>query len=247
MFPKIIDTKFLTTRCKELKVLFSLNTSLEECFKTVNQSSFEQPKIEFGKKFDRYKSEEFLHEAGYDAYITGYSFLRMSCKLIEEKNKGSIKKGLDTLFVPSLHTELQPYLNKLCMVGSDNNFNITDSDGLYIKYCLNLTETAPNRVNVFHVSFPKETVTNDLLKHFSQYGKVRVKWIDDTSAYVIFSEPPTSQVTTIGPYNVSTYQEFHNNEVASPINRKRKNQESQSPQRKKLKSGSDFPESCTLM
>src|SRR5687767_12173575 len=65
----------------------------------------------------------------------------------------------------------------------------------------NLTSDSevPDRSNVFHVTFPKETTTGSLVKQFSPFGKFRVKWIDDYSACLIFEGAP------LGPLGLSLF------------------------------------------
>lgn len=76
------------------------------------------------------------------------------------------------------------------------------------------------RVNVFHCSFPKETVTSDLIKYFSLNGKVRIKWIDDTSAYLLFEEAPNSTPKSNETFTVSNFEEFHQDNMRGLKNSK---------------------------
>jgi hypothetical protein len=56
-------------------------------------------------------------------------------------------------------------------------------------------EEEPDRSNVYVAVFPKDTNTNQLVTHFSTFGKVRVRWINDISAWITFDETPNAPVT----------------------------------------------------
>ncbi|GAA6073131.1 poly(A)-specific ribonuclease PARN, partial [Tachysurus ichikawai] len=55
------------------------NTSLAELEKQLKEKPFKAPKVECSEGFQSYDtSSEQLHEAGYDAYITGLCFISMA-------------------------------------------------------------------------------------------------------------------------------------------------------------------------
>ena len=84
-FPAVYDTKFLSYELRRrledaesdlclplvssnLKSLFgSLNT-----MKNSNAELMYSPKINHAEGFEKYKEQDFCHEAGYDGYMTGY-------------------------------------------------------------------------------------------------------------------------------------------------------------------------------
>ncbi|CAO3669420.1 unnamed protein product [Umbelopsis ramanniana] len=74
-FPSVIDTKYLAAQAPDLAHFQS--TSLENIYFETRLPPFEGPKIELHWDFPAYQSSK-AHEAAYDAYITGYVFLRMA-------------------------------------------------------------------------------------------------------------------------------------------------------------------------
>ncbi|KAH8549975.1 ribonuclease H-like domain-containing protein [Umbelopsis sp. PMI_123] len=75
LFPTVIDTKYLAAKAPDLAHLHS--TSLENIYFETRLPPFEGPKVELHWDFPAYQVSK-AHEAAYDAYITGYVFLRMS-------------------------------------------------------------------------------------------------------------------------------------------------------------------------
>lgn len=68
-----------------------------------------------------------------------------------------------------------------------------------VHYVNSLSLEVADRSNIYHASFPSETKTKDLFNYFSKFGKMRVKWINDTSAYIIFEQDPTEEPSG-GPF-----------------------------------------------
>ncbi|KAL4685997.1 hypothetical protein H8959_001594, partial [Pygathrix nigripes] len=149
------------------------NTSLAELEKRLKETPFNPPKVESAEGFPSYDTaSEQLHEAGYDAYITGLCFISMANYL------GSF------LSPPKIHVSarsklIEPFFNKLFLM------RVMD-----IPY-LNLEgpDLQPKRDHVLHVTFPKEWKTSDLYQLFSAFGNIQISWIDDTSAFVSLSQP----------------------------------------------------------
>lgn len=107
------------------------------------------------------------HEAGYDAYITGFSLLRMMAF-------SSKVKTVD--------------LNDLCWVNScQNRIYTMISIGAFIH--LDGPDDSPDSSNILRVSnFPSKWRSRDIQKHFKLLGPTFVKWIDDTSCLLIVRE-----------------------------------------------------------
>ena len=59
----------------EQKEFFDVEIALDEKFTKYNQNPDNKDKI------------HVYHEAAYDAYVTGYCFLKMFCKAVEEEDK----------------------------------------------------------------------------------------------------------------------------------------------------------------
>ncbi|XP_058891312.1 poly(A)-specific ribonuclease PARN [Acipenser ruthenus] len=195
VFPRLLDTKLMasTHPFKEL----ILNTPLAELEKRLKEAPFKSPKVDSAEGFLSYNTaSEQLHEAGYDAYITGLCFISMANFL------GSF------LSPPKPHISarsklIEPFFNKLFLM------RIVD-----IPY-LNLSgpDLQPKRDHVLYVTFPKEWKTSDLYQLFSAFGNIQVSWIDDTSAFVSLGQVDQVQIAVntsryAESYRIQTYAEY---------------------------------------
>uniref|UniRef100_A0A667WWX7 Poly(A)-specific ribonuclease PARN n=1 Tax=Myripristis murdjan TaxID=586833 RepID=A0A667WWX7_9TELE len=193
VFPRLLDTKLMAST-QPFKELIT-NTSLAELEKQLKESPFKAPQTAEG--FPSYDTaQEHLHEAGYDAYITGLCFISMANYL------GSF------LTPPKAHISarsklIEPFFNKLFLM------RIID-----IPY-LNITgpDLQPKRDHVLYVTFPKEWKTSDLYQLFSAFGNIQVSWIDDTSAFVSLSQTDQVQIAMntsryAESYKIQTYAEY---------------------------------------
>ncbi|XP_048848193.1 poly(A)-specific ribonuclease PARN isoform X1 [Brienomyrus brachyistius] len=198
VFPRLLDTKLMAST-QPFKELIT-NTSLAELEKQLKESPFKPLKVESAEGFPRYDTaSEQLHEAGYDAYITGLCFISMA-------------NFLGTFLTPprphiSARSKLiEPFFNKLYLM------RIID-----IPY-LNISgpDLQPKRDHVLYVTFPKEWKTSDLYQLFSAFGNIQVSWIDDTSAFVCLSQTDQVQIAVntsryAESYRIQTYAEYMEN------------------------------------
>ncbi|XP_072416018.1 poly(A)-specific ribonuclease PARN-like isoform X1 [Chiloscyllium punctatum] len=195
VFTRLLDTKLMasTHPFKEL----IMNTPLAELEKRLKEAPFRPPKVESPEGFPSYNTaSEQLHEAGYDAYITGLCFISMANHL------GSFLSP-PKVFVPAKSKLVEPFINKLFLM------RVID-----IPY-LNLSgpDLQPKRDHVLHVRFPKEWKTSDLYQLFSAFGNIQVSWIDDTSAFVALSQREQVQIAVntsryAESYRIQTYAEY---------------------------------------
>ncbi|XP_061063970.1 poly(A)-specific ribonuclease PARN [Eubalaena glacialis] len=195
VFPRLLDTKLMAST-QPFKDIIN-NTSLAELEKRLKESPFNPPKVESAEGFPSYDTaSEQLHEAGYDAYITGLCFISMANYL------GSF------LSPPKIHVSarsklIEPFFNKLFLM------RVMD-----IPY-LNLEgpDLQPKRDHVLHVTFPKEWKTSDLYQLFSAFGNIQISWINDTSAFVSLSQPEQVPIAVntskyAESYRIQTYAEY---------------------------------------
>uniref|UniRef100_A0A6Q2XDM3 Poly(A)-specific ribonuclease PARN n=1 Tax=Esox lucius TaxID=8010 RepID=A0A6Q2XDM3_ESOLU len=195
VFPRLLDTKLMATT-QPFKELIN-NTSLAELQKQLKESPFKPPKVVTAGGFPSYDTaQEQLHEAGYDAYITGLCFISMANYLgtFLTPPKGHI---------PARSKLIEPFFNKLFLM------RIID-----IPY-LNISgpDLQPKRDHVLYVTFPKEWKTSDLYQLFSAFGNIQVSWIDDTSAFVCLSQTDQVQIAMntsryAESYRIQTYAEY---------------------------------------
>uniref|UniRef100_A0A8D0L5E2 Poly(A)-specific ribonuclease PARN n=1 Tax=Sphenodon punctatus TaxID=8508 RepID=A0A8D0L5E2_SPHPU len=195
VFPRLLDTKLMSST-QPFKDIIN-NTSLAELEKRLKEMPFNPPKVDSAEGFPSYNTaSEQLHEAGYDAYITGLCFISMAnflgSFLSPPKNHVSARSKL-----------IEPFFNKLFLM------RVMD-----IPY-LNLEgpDLQPKRDHVLHVTFPKEWKTSDLYQLFSAFGNIQVSWIDDTSAFVSLNQPEQVQIAVntsryAESYRIQTYAEY---------------------------------------
>lgn len=210
-FPKILDTKLMASTSPFKQEI--LNSSLEELYKAVQLSPYKLPSVkpvtpELGYQED----DEKYHEAAYDAYITGLCFIAMSNRFGQlmraADKKGS--EGVRKCVLPDSEI-LEPFYNKLHLMKSD------------IPYMnLGAEDIVPDRSHVFHLTFPSEWKTADIIHVFAPFCHVFVSWIDDTSAFVSLKEKdwanqilPTLQTKAAETYRIQTYQDFLKSKEAS--------------------------------
>uniref|UniRef100_A0A672M1P0 Poly(A)-specific ribonuclease PARN n=1 Tax=Sinocyclocheilus grahami TaxID=75366 RepID=A0A672M1P0_SINGR len=192
---ELLDTKLMAST-QPYKEIIS-NTSLAELHKQLREKPFRSPTTECPEGLQSYDtSTEQLHEAGYDAFITGLCFISMANYL------GSF------LTPPKSHISarsklLEPFYNKLFLM------RVID-----IPY-LNMSgpDLQPKRDHVLYVTFPKEWKTSDLYQLFSAFGNIQVSWIDDTSAFVCLSQTEQVQIAMntsryAESYCIQTYAEY---------------------------------------
>ncbi|MFT7798837.1 poly(A)-specific ribonuclease PARN isoform X1 [Arapaima gigas] len=195
VFPRLLDTKLMAST-QPFKDLIC-NTSLAELERQLKEAPFKPPRVDSAEGFPHYDTAtEQLHEAGYDAYITGLCFISMANYL------GTF------LTPPKAHISprsklIEPFFNKLFLM------RIID-----IPY-LNISgpDLQPKRDHVLYVTFPKEWKTSDLYQLFSAFGNIQVFWIDDTSAFVSLSQTDQVQIAVntsryAESYRIQTYAEY---------------------------------------
>ncbi|MED6293799.1 hypothetical protein CHARACLAT_014386 [Characodon lateralis] len=195
VFPRLLDTKLMAST-QPFKELIN-NTSLAELEKQVKETPFKPPQVETAEGFPSYDTaQEQLHEAGYDAYITGLCFISMANHL------GSFLTP-PKAYISARSKLIEPFFNKLFLM------RIID-----IPY-LNITgpDLQPKRDHVLYVTFPKEWKTSDLYQLFSAFGNIQVSWIDDTSAFVSLSQTDQVQIAMntsryAESYKIQTYADY---------------------------------------
>uniref|UniRef100_A0A665SYZ1 Poly(A)-specific ribonuclease PARN n=1 Tax=Echeneis naucrates TaxID=173247 RepID=A0A665SYZ1_ECHNA len=195
VFPRLLDTKLMAST-QPFKELIT-NTSLAELEKQLKDTPFKSPQVETAAGFPSYDTaQEQLHEAGYDAYITGLCFISMANYL------GSFLTP-PKAYISARSKLIEPFFNKLFLM------RIID-----IPY-LNITgpDLQPKRDHVLYVTFPKEWKTSDLYQLFSAFGNIQVSWVDDTSAFVSLSQTDQVQIAMntsryAESYRIQTYAEY---------------------------------------
>ncbi|KAJ3271872.1 hypothetical protein HDV01_006157 [Terramyces sp. JEL0728] len=165
-FPKIYDTKYITHCSTELDGSVS-NTALEKLYDAARAGSYRFPYITCGREFTKYQESDSQHEAGYDAYITGYCFLKF-CSFKSEKSQ---QLDLNS-------ASLSKFVNRVYLMYS--NIPFVNIEG---------PEEKAITKNVFKLSgFPIAWKFQDIQENLQDLGSVTVKWIDDQSCLVVVKD-----------------------------------------------------------
>jgi len=134
------------------------------------------------KQIDNAQHEQNLHQAAYDAFITGYSFLIMYRHLngLAHSNNDVNPEGVipnESNIVTNEVPILKPYIN---LINLSHCYEIPYMD-------VQKPEPEVAYDDVIVARFPSEWNTKQVSKHFSPY-LVHVNWIDDSSAYIRFQD-----------------------------------------------------------
>ncbi|XP_050502128.1 poly(A)-specific ribonuclease PARN isoform X3 [Diabrotica virgifera virgifera] len=239
LFSRVLDTKYMASSGLFKDLIQS--TVLKHLLDTVSERPFGLPQIapeKEGRAYEVNDSKE--HEAGYDAFITGLSFIGMW------KHLGLLDNRSDPKTFNSMDL-LEPYINKLFLMNlSDNQYiNLAGDDQLV------------SRDHVFHISFSEDWKLSNIQQLFSPFGNVYVSWLDETSAYVALHKRDEAKMcyTTLKSgdgYIIKTFAErkmllenrfghMQPKVVSSPIpSKKRKSSDSPVPKnQKREKTGID--------
>ncbi|XP_047109506.1 poly(A)-specific ribonuclease PARN-like isoform X1 [Schistocerca piceifrons] len=222
LFPRLLDTKYMSF-CEPFKSLVS-STVLGHLQKTLSEPPFESIKADPAEDGYGYSADsDKYHEAGYDAYVTGLCFLTMvqhlGLKLTSEK------------LLLSASPLLKPFFNRLYLMRVlDHPF-------------ISIDENEPElpRDHVFHVTFPKEWKTHDVIQLFSPFGRVFVSWLNDTSAYVSLENRDQAKLvlrtlTQSDTYRVIPYKRHQMLKQPSPPSKKQQTK----PSMKRLRTEKDM-------
>ena len=213
-FPKVLDTKYMCNAAPLRSVIDS--SVLAHLIATIQKDPFKIPNIEIEDDKEGYTLASCKeHEAGYDAYITGVSFLAMWNYL----HTLGAPSGSKTFPDISL---LEPYCNRL--------FLMRLQDFPYIH--LGGKDLLPPRDHIVYLSFPKSWKQNDIFQLFSPFGNVFIAWIDDHSAYVALQSKDQISIvlSTLSQSDTYTIMSYKNRQAqlagdiistSTPIQKKR--------------------------
>ncbi|RIA82081.1 ribonuclease H-like domain-containing protein [Glomus cerebriforme] len=206
LFEVVIDTKHLAASHRRLQELIPKN-GVQDILQVVQTQPFEEisPKIVLDPKFTNYtlNDESQNHEAGYDAFITGYNFIRLAVFLLHEKEQKTdvyenvFNELLDSfdhtmeqeheyagddtnLVTKLLKTErLMRFYNKLHLLRSDFKYICLDGDDGF----------PPPKPNGFLLSNIPASCSQAILHTiFGEFGNIFIQWIDDTHCWLIVKD-----------------------------------------------------------
>lgn len=183
LFPLIYDTKFIAHSVLDPETLTNNQSRLNDLYCQLrNSQSFPKIRIEhLGEFFDE---NQVPHQAGYDAYMSGYCFIALCEGYIRESKRHKYNKKDEA-------SSLQPIsIAKQCQVVEEFANKIHLSYSYDFKY-FNLSgdDEEPDRNHVFYIEFPSTWVLDDIFQVFSQYGGVTACKLNKTSALCALRDP----------------------------------------------------------
>lgn len=198
IFPRLVDTKLMAST-KPLQDHFPL-THLEEVYKKSSEEPFQKPNVLLAEGFEQYLESSKAHEAGFDAYITGVSFLAMVSYLQKLRDGAVSETEID-------FEVTKPFLNKIFLFPRIEDIPYLNLSG---------SDLTPNRDHVFYVEFPETWQFSDIQSLFKDFGYVYISRLNSTSAFVSVAkrERATKVLYKLDiddvPYRIMSYNEYHN-------------------------------------
>ncbi|CAG8473468.1 8579_t:CDS:10 [Paraglomus occultum] len=212
LFETIIDTKHLASSHSKLQAHL-IKTSVQDTLEIVQKRPFTDlgPKIVLDPKFAKYKFNDssLYHEAGYDAYVTGFIFARLVAFMLHENEEakrnaysflddvpeGDIpvhKKADDEPVEEQDENDMDSEKKRLVdlmwtspkVIGYYNKLHMMRSDFKY----LNLTgeDGCPSpKPNSFLLSnIPQNCYQSTLSTIFEDFAPIFVNWVDDSNCWL---------------------------------------------------------------
>ncbi|XP_045172310.2 poly(A)-specific ribonuclease PNLDC1-like isoform X2 [Mercenaria mercenaria] len=183
MFPKVFDTKHIASSVRREMEETGLvqYTNLGDLYKDLESEKGQElvlhpPAIVHAEGFERYISDVLPHEAGFDAYMCGFVFLRYGHILTFKNTKSS--EVIPCMFRRYLQT-LENYTNRINIIRATvNHINLEGPDQ---------ESRRPELLYVRSRMFKQKLNIDQLAKWFSPYGSVDVKAYGQSRALVATS------------------------------------------------------------
>lgn len=180
LLPIIYDTKYIAHYIFDSDTFTNNQSRLSDLFIQLKDSNSMCPKINHLNEF--HDDNQMPHQAGYDAYMSGYCFLVL-CELhISGKKRPKVMKE-------EQNSESTPLaLDDRILSNFANKIHLSYS---YDLKCFNLggEEETPDRSHVFYMEFPVTWELEDIFQVFHQNGGVTAGRINRTSALCALRDP----------------------------------------------------------
>lgn len=181
LFPIIYDTKFIAHSIFESECLTNNQSRLNDLFCELRDSECE-PKVIINHLNEFHDDNQSAHQAGYDAYMSGYCFIQLCQSFLSENRKCKSKKGDPDQEPASLAQDyriLNEFSNKIHLAYSYDfkHFNLSGD------------EEKPDRSHLFYMEFPATWALEDIFQVFQSLGGVTVGRMSKTSAICALREP----------------------------------------------------------
>lgn len=174
LFPSIYDTKYIAHTILDPETLTNNQSRLNDLYCQCRDSDT-LPKIKIDYPDQIFNDKQLPHQAGYDAYMSGYCFLVLcEAYLLEEGQSKSKKRDEPTtrpLSIVEEHQIVIDFCNKIHLAYSYDfkYFNLSGD------------EEEPDRQHVFYLEHPASWTLDDLMQVFGHFGGAHVSRIDSTS------------------------------------------------------------------
>ncbi|CAG8536366.1 6278_t:CDS:10 [Paraglomus brasilianum] len=236
LFETIIDTKHLASSHEKLQAHL-IKTGVQDTLEMVQRRPFADlgPKIVIDPTFTKYKLNDasLYHEAGYDAYVTGFIFARLVAFMLHENEEGKrnaysflddvpegdipVKKvddePVEEQDEDNMDSEEKKFIDLMWtspkVIGYYNKLHLMRSDFKY----LNLTgeDGCPSpKANAFLLSnIPQNCYQSTLLTIFEDFAPVFVSWADDSNCWLtVKHDKKCERLKEIKVRELKFFQEF---------------------------------------
>lgn len=175
IFPTIYDTKHIAHSVLIIAADQQNQSRLEDLYCSVRDAE-NLPKIEVKLMNNILDDKHLPHQAGYDAYMSGYAFIALCEARLQQQRKYKLVKNEGT--------DARPV-----SLAQDPLIKSIFANKIYLSFCydfkyydLNGYEKEPDRSHVYYVEFPKTWGNDNLCQIFSDYGGVTFSRLSRTSA-----------------------------------------------------------------
>lgn len=175
LFPLIYDTKYIAHSILDPKTLTNNQSRLNDLYCQLKDHT-DFPKIEVEHSGVIFDDNQLPHQAGYDAYMSGYAFIVL-CEAYTREMSGKKSKMDNSVeakptSLPGQKDVVNEFANRVHMSYS-YDFKYFD---------LAREEQEPDRSHVFYMEFPSTWSLDDIFQVFSHFGGVEAGRLSKTSA-----------------------------------------------------------------
>lgn len=179
LFPTIYDTKYIAQTILDPDTLAHNQSRLLDLYSQLKKSgTFPQIKVTHQGEF--LDENQIAHQAGYDAFMSGYCFLALSMGYIKDTKKVKYEGGISQPIVVEKNNQIiEEFANKIPMAFSYD----------FKYYNLGGDDEEPDRDHIFYMEFPASWTLEDIFKVFYPLGGVTASRLNKTSALCALRDP----------------------------------------------------------
>lgn len=209
LLPIIYDTKYMAHYIFDSDSFTNNQSRLGDLFTQLTRSK-SHAKFKINHLNEFHDENQMPHQAGYDAYMSGYCFLVLCESHLNDRKPTKAKKD---------EPDSSP-----CSIAQDYRILSEFANKIHLSYsydfkCFNLggDEDLRDRSHVFYMEFPQSWELEDIFKVFYAYGGVTASRLSKTSALCALRNPKqlnpvlkmirTLSETTYRVYTYDTYLE----------------------------------------